>query len=149
MEKGALMAYDPSQIWLALRNLRPTLVLNVDYELALIDGTPQISAWNRTDVVQPTKTEIEAIDTDALLRSEATFLARDLLSQFIPDDFVRIQAAIASNPSLGLLWSSLLAQGEAPISAGSDRFKQGWKGMTATLGDGRAQKIAAAIGIPV
>jgi len=143
------MAYNPSQIWRALRSLHPNLVLNVDYELALIDGAPQISVWNRTDVAQPTKAEIETIDTDALLRSEATFLARDLLFQLTPDDYGRIQAAIVSNPSLGLLWTSLLAQGDAPISADSDRFKQGWAGMTVTLGDGRAQKIAAAIDIPV
>ena len=142
------MAYNPSQIWLALRSLHPELVLNVDYELALIDGAPQISVWNRTDIAQPTGAEIETVDTDALLRTQATFLARDLLAQLTPDDYARIQAAIGSSPALGLLWSSLLGQGEAPISAGSDRFKQGWAGMASALGNQRAQSIAAAVGIP-
>jgi hypothetical protein len=142
------MAYHPSQIWLAMQSLHPKLVLNVDYELALIEGAPQISGWKRSDVAQPTQAEIEAVDTDALLRSQSTFLARNLLAQLTADDYARIQTAIGSSPALGLLWSSLLGQGEAPISASSDRFKQGWAGMTLVLGNQRAQTIAAAVGIP-
>jgi hypothetical protein len=100
-------------------------------------------------VAQPTLAEIAAVDTEALLRQQMTFVARDMLAQLTPDDYARIQAAIASNAALGLLWAALLGQGEAPISVGSDRFRQGWSGVTSALGEDRARAIAAEIGIPV
>ncbi len=77
-----------------------------------------------------------------------TFLARDLLAKFTPEDSAAIFSATNASAPLGLLWASLLAQGDAPISANSERFLQGWAGLSAALGDERAAAIAAAVGIP-
>jgi hypothetical protein len=144
------MAYNPAQILRAVESLRPGLRLQIDFELAdLNDGEgPFISAWKRQDVSKPTKAEIEAVDTDALARAGVTFLARDLLSQLTASDYINILQATASSATLGLLWASLLAQGDAPIAVSSDRFKRGWSGMAQALGDARADAIARAIGIP-
>lgn len=144
------MAYDPAQILQAVESLRPGLQLQVDFELAdLNDGNgPFISVWKRHDVAQPTKQEIQAVDTEALARAEVTFLARDLLSQLTASDYINIMQATASSPTLGLLWASLLAQGDAPISVSADRFKLGWSGMSQALGFERAGAIAQVIGIP-
>jgi hypothetical protein len=79
---------------------------------------------------------------------EPSFLARDLMAQLTPDDYGAIQAAIASSTPLGLLWASLLAQGEAPVMSSSTRFQQGWAGLKVALGDARAAAIGSAIGIP-
>ena len=79
---------------------------------------------------------------------EPSFLARELLAQLTPSDYSAIQTAVASNASLGLLWAALLAQGDAPIQASSQRFQAGWAGLTAALGATRAAAIAEAVGIP-
>jgi len=144
------MAYNPAQILLAVESLRPGLQLQIDFELAdLNDGNgPFVSAWKREDVAEPTKAEIEAVDTDALAQAGATFLARDLLSRLTVDDYINIMRATGSSPALGLLWVSLLAQGDAPIAVSADRFKQGWIGMSQALGTERADAIAQAIGVP-
>jgi hypothetical protein len=76
-----------------------------------------------------------------------SFLARDLLAQLTVDDYAAITSAIASNAALGLLWASLLAQGEQPISTGSARFTPGWAGLAAAIGATRAKVVAAALGI--
>jgi hypothetical protein len=145
------MAYNARDILLAVRNLRPGLANAFDFDLTdHQDGNgPAISAWYRSDVAQPSQAEIEAVDTDALVKAQATFLARDLLAQLSPADYVNIQDAIGGSPALGLLWSSLLAQGEAPISVSSERFKQGWTTLSKTLGADRSATIAKAVGIPV
>ncbi len=143
------MAYQSKDYVLALTSLCPGLAVNVDFEVSDHGSGPFISRWERADLTQPTLAEIESVDTDALLREQATFAARDLMAQLVPDDYARIQSAIASSPALGLLWSALLAQGEAPISVGSDRFKQGWTGMMAALGEARARTIADALRIQV
>ncbi len=143
------MAYHPKDIVLALKSLHPSLAANVDFEVSDHGDGPFISRWEREDLAQPTAAEIEAVDTDALLQQQVTFVARDMLAQLTPDDYARIQAAIASSAALGLLWAALLGQGEAPISVGSDRFRQGWVGMMSALDKDRAHAIACAIGIPV
>lgn len=143
------MAYHPKDFVLALTSLRPGLVANVDFEVSDHGEGPFISRWERADVAQPTVPEIEAVDTDALLQSQLTFVARDMLAQLTPDDYARIQAAIASSAAFGLLWAALLGQGEAPISVGSDRFRLGWAGMTTALGTDRTRAVASALGIPV
>ena len=142
------MAYHSKDFVLALTSLRPGLTVNADFEVSDSGDGPFICRWERADVPQPTTMEIEAVDTDVLLQQQATFVTRDMLAQLTPDDYARIQSAIASNAALGLLWAALLGQGEAPISVGSDRFKQGWTGMMSALGHDRAQAIAAALGIP-
>lgn len=143
------MAYHPKDFTLALTSLRPGLVGNVDFEVSDHGSGPFISRWERTDLAQPSLEEIESVDTDALILQRATFAARDLLAQLQPDDYARIQAAIASSPALGLLWSALLAQGEAPISVAADRFRQGWTGLMSALGETRARAVADALRIPV
>jgi hypothetical protein len=143
------MAYHSADFVLALTSLRPGLAANVDFEVSDHGDGPFISRWERADVSQPTAVEIATVDTDALLRQQMTFVARDMLAQLTPDDYARIQAAITSSAALGLLWAALLGQGEAPISVGSERFRLGWGGMTSALGKDRAEAIASAIGIPV
>ncbi|QPF93775.1 XkdW family protein [Bradyrhizobium commune] len=143
------MAYHPKDFVLALAALRPGLARNIDFEVSDHGDGPFISRWERTDVAQPTAAEVAAVDTDALLQQQVRFVAREMLAQLTPDDYVRIQLAITSNAALGLLWAALLGQGEAPISVGSDRFRQGWAGMTSALGSDRSHAIAAAIGILV
>ena len=145
------MAYNSKQILLAVEHIRPGLKLGEDFELADHgDGNgPFISAWNRDDLAAPTKAEIEEVDTDALLKDQTRFFARDLVAQLTADDYTNIARATNSRPALGLLWAALLAQGDAPISISADRFKQGWTGMSQALGAGRASAIAHALGIPV
>lgn len=142
------MAYHPKDFVLALTSLRPGLAANVDFEVSDHGDGPFISRWERADPSPPTAAEIAAVDTDALLQRQMTFVARDMLAQLTPDDYAKIQAAIVSNAALGLLWAALLGQGEAPISVGSDRFRLGWDGMMSALGKDRAHAIASAIGIP-
>ncbi len=90
-------------------------------------------------------------DDDILTRAAQppgpTFLARDLLAQLTTDDYAAITAAVAGSAPLGLLWASLLGQGDAPIATDSARFQQGWAGLTAALGQQRAGEIATALGL--
>ncbi|MBR0756601.1 hypothetical protein JQ604_30865 [Bradyrhizobium jicamae] len=142
------MAYNPSQILSAVLSLRPGLEVHADFELAdRNDGRgPFIAVWNRADVAQPSQAEIEAVDTQTLAGAEQTVSSQDLMAQFTPDDATRIQAAIASNASLWLLWQSLTAQRDPMLVAGA-RFQQGWQALVAVLGADRAAKIAAALTI--
>ncbi|MGY3589357.1 XkdW family protein [Bradyrhizobium sp. USDA 4350] len=60
--------YRPERFIDAVRSLRPGIDPRTDF-LAVdhSDGNgPQIAAWYRADVTQPTQAEIEAVDTDAL-----------------------------------------------------------------------------------
>jgi hypothetical protein len=141
------MAYQPGQILLAMQALRPGLVNNVDFELAVTDGAPFISVWNRTDVAQPTQAEIEAVDTDALLAPK-TVLAQDLMAQFTADDAAKIQSAIAGNVSFWLLWSALQAQKD-PMVIANARFRSGWAALVQVLGASRMAAIATALGIAI
>lgn len=84
---------------------------------------------------------------DPAAKPPAKFFARDLLAQLVPDDYAAIQAAIAESSPLGLLWASLLAQGDAPVSTGSARFQQGWTALSQVLGTERAAAIAASLGL--
>jgi hypothetical protein len=70
------------------------------------------------------------------------------MALFTPSDYQAIMSSIATNAELGLLWSSLLAQGDAPISVMSERFLSGWAGLKQALGETRAGDISAALGIP-
>lgn len=76
------------------------------------------------------------------------FIARDLVALLSPEDYAAIQTAVAQNPALGLLWSSLLVQGEVPIQATAERFLAGWAGLKAAIGEERASAIGRALGIP-
>jgi len=76
------------------------------------------------------------------------FFARDFFSQLTPDEFAALQITVSGNPALGLLWASLLAQGDAPILPSSPRFQQGWAVLINALSPERAAEIATALGIP-
>lgn len=78
--------------------------------------------------------------------SDPAFLARDLLALLTPDNYTAIQTAIAGSAALGLLWASLLAQGDAPIVTTADRFVAGWAGLVGALGAERCGELAAALG---
>jgi hypothetical protein len=75
------------------------------------------------------------------------FVARTLLAQLSAEDYQRIVVATQQSAPLGLLWASLLAQGDAPIKTESERFQKGWRGLAAALGAERATAIAAALDI--
>lgn len=87
-----------------------------------------------------------------------SFVARDMLALLTPGDRIAIDRALrVRDPATGdlavqaaamvLLWESLQAQGDAPISATAERFLAGWAGLSSALGDERAGEIAAALGI--
>ena len=143
------MAYNPAQILLVVLSLRPNLEVNVDFELAdLNDGNgPFISAWHRQDVPQPTQSEIESVDTDALALAERPVMPQDLMKQLTVDDSAKIQAAIASSPQLWLLWYSMMAQKD-PMFFGNERFQAGWVALGQVLGADRIAQIAVRLGIP-
>jgi len=75
-----------------------------------------------------------------------SFLARDFFAELTVADFTALKAAIAANDALALLWASLQAQGEAPISTAALRFQSGWAGLRQALGEARADEIATALG---
>jgi hypothetical protein len=75
-----------------------------------------------------------------------SFLARDLLAQLTTADLTAIEGATAANTDLRLLWIKLRAQGEKPVIASGDSFAQGWAGLTAAIGAGRAGDLADALG---
>jgi len=76
----------------------------------------------------------------------ASFLARDFFAALTVADFTAVKTAIAANDAVGLLWASLQAQGEAPISTAAPRFQSGWTGLRQALGEARANEIATALG---
>lgn len=140
------MAYNSKQIPFAVEHTR-SLKLGEGFGLAdRGDGIgPFISAWSRDNHAAPMKAENEEVDTDALLKDQSSFLARELTA----DDYTSIARATSSSPALGRLWAALFAEGDARISIYADRFKQGRAGMSQALGAERASAIAHAIGIPV
>lgn len=89
-------------------------------------------------IVQPYLDAHRAAATDA-------FLARDLIARLTPDDYAKIQTAIASSSAAGLLWANLLAQADAPISRKSDRAKAGFAALRSILGDTRVDAIDAGL----
>src|SRR5712671_6084445 len=78
------------------------------------------------------------------LTDPVSFLARDFFAELTIADFTAIRTAVAANDGLALLWASLQAQGEAPISTAAPRFQSGWAGLRQTLGEARANEIATA-----
>lgn len=77
------------------------------------------------------------------------FVARDLVALLTADDYANIAAATTSNPAMGLLWSGLLAQGDAPILVSSERFIAGLAGLKTGLGTDRVIEIFNALGIEI
>jgi hypothetical protein len=77
-----------------------------------------------------------------------SFLAREFFALLTVADFSAIRNAVASNDALGLLWASLQAQGEAPISSTAERFLAGWAGLKQALPAERSSAIASSLGIP-
>lgn len=69
-----------------------------------------------------------------------------IMAEFTTDDVVAIQAAIASNPQLWLLWNAFLAQRD-PMSLVSERFLAGWNALVAILGAERMATIATNLDI--
>lgn len=87
-----------------------------------------------------------------------SFVGRDMLALLTPSDRIAIDRSLrVRDPQTGdltpaaaglvLLWESLQAQGDAPISVTSERFLTGWAGLSAALGEQRATEIAVALGI--
>lgn len=74
------------------------------------------------------------------------FVGRDLLAQLTPTDYAAVAAATTGNATFGLLWASLLGQGDAPILTNSPRFQSGWAALQQVLGAERAAAIASALG---
>ena len=139
--------YRPEQFVAALLSLCPTLVPRVDFEVTNDGSGPVITAWFRPDVTQPTQTQIEAVDTDALKVSQAV-LPQDLMAQFTTADAALIQAAVTSNVQFWLLWSAMIAQRD-PMGTSNVRFLAGWSALIQVLGQPRMDAIAAALNITI
>lgn len=77
----------------------------------------------------------------------SSFVAHTLIDALTVSDLETIEGATAASPPLRLLWVRLRARGTAPVETGSDAFRQGWAGLTASLGQQRAAELAAALGI--
>jgi hypothetical protein len=139
---------DPRFISLAMASLYPDLQVGVDYELAdFQDGEgPRISFWHRADIPQPTKEQIEAVDTAPLFRDRTPVLPQELMKLLTVDDVIKIQSAIASSPQLWLLWYSMMAQKD-PMFFGNERFQAGWVALGQVLGADRIAQIAVRLGI--
>ncbi|UFW75514.1 XkdW family protein [Bradyrhizobium sp. WU425] len=95
------MAYNPADILLAVLSIHPGLQANVDFELAdHQDGRgPIISVWNRLDLMQPTKEEIEAVDTDALVSLgpvPQTISDRQFFQQLAAESIVSKEEALSA-----------------------------------------------------
>ncbi|UGA46806.1 hypothetical protein HU230_0012485 [Bradyrhizobium quebecense] len=92
--------YHPEYFVTALLSIQPSLNPREDFTV-VNDGTgPKISAWNRTDITQPTQAAIEAVDTDTLLAAQA-----------VPQTVTPLQARLA------LLGAGLLDQVTAAVNA--------------------------------
>jgi hypothetical protein len=85
----------------------------------------------------------------SFLTPASSFKAREFFALLTADDFTAIATATAGSASLGLLWASLQAQGEAPIYTSSSRFQAGWAAIVSTLGSDRAAQIAQALKITI
>lgn len=142
------MAYHPAQFVLAVQSLRPGTKPLVDFMASDEGAGPFISAWLRADVNQPTAAEIEAVDTDALLKAPQSILSQDLMAQFTAADAAAIQAAVASNAQFWLLWSAMQAQKD-PMIVTNARFLAGWNALVQVLGQARMDAIATALGVSV
>lgn len=141
------MAFDPTKFVLAVQSLCPELSPRVDFDVTN-DGTgPVISGWYRSDIVQPTQSQILAVNTDALSAPQS-ILPQDLMAQFTPDDATKIQAAIAGNVSFWLLWQSFTTQRD-PMLITNARFLAGWSALVQILGQARMSAIATALGVSV
>lgn len=123
----------------ALNALRPGATFNLragdDYDgLEWLDGSvkptaQQVSDWLMVNPIKP------------------SFVARDLLDLLTTDDLAAIRTTIASNVSLDLVWTRMTGRGDKPISTGSPDFAAGWAGLTAALGQTRADELAEALGL--
>lgn len=144
------MAYNPGDMVVAILSLCPGLRNTVDFEVAdLGDGNgPFLAHWYNKSVAQPTKAQIEAVDTDALIAAQATVLPQDIVAQLTADDMTKIQAAISSDATKALLWYAMVAQRD-PMVVGNARFRAGWAALLSVLGQDRLNAIAAALGVTV
>lgn len=79
--------------------------------------------------------------------SAPAFVARDLIDILTIADLEAIEAAVAENAALRLLWLRLRSRGEKPVATDTAAFAQGWAGFAAALGQERAAEIAAVLGI--
>lgn len=91
------MSYDQTKILAAVMSLRPNAVPGVDFELASIDGVNQISVWLSETIVQPTQTEIEAINTDLLVPVPQVITDYQFFLQLHIQGIISEQEAIDSN----------------------------------------------------
>ncbi|MEZ5785245.1 MAG: hypothetical protein R3D62_01870 [Xanthobacteraceae bacterium] len=106
----------------------PESLSNADYRDLLASGVP-------------------IADAEPAPAVEPSFVARDLLDLLTTDDLAAIQTTIAGDASLDLLWLRMTGRGDKPISTCSPDFTAGWAGLTAALGQSRADELAASLGI--
>ena len=77
-----------------------------------------------------------------------TVASQDLIAQFTVADYSAITTPITANPSFGLLWSALQAQG-GPMIVTNARFLAGWSALVTVLGQARMTAIASALNVTV
>jgi hypothetical protein len=78
-----------------------------------------------------------------------TILSQDLITQLLPADQVKINAAIAGDSTgrMSLLWNSMVSRRD-PMDISSTRFQTGWQTLVSVLGQARMNDIATAMGRP-
>jgi hypothetical protein len=104
------MAYNSSQLDLAVQHLCPGLEVNVDYELNDIGHGPFVGQWHTTKYEQPTQEQLAQVDTDALL-AQAN----------IPQTVSPRQARLA------LFAAGMLDQAQAAVDAAGGATKITWE----------------------
>lgn len=130
----------------AIKYLHPSANFATDVILEDHGDGPTLVAWP-FDVPPPSDEEVAALVPALDAANAPTFLAQDMLALLTDADCSAIQQAITGNSSLWRMWQSLVAQRD-PISTDSDRFRQGWGGLKAVLGDMRCSLLASQLGIP-
>lgn len=103
--------------------------------------------WNWLDLASAEDLLERGITVEEIAEpAKASFLSQELLAQLSPADINAIQSTIAANPSMLLLWYSMLAQRDE-MHVGNDRVKAGWTALVAVLGKPRMDEVAAALRI--
>lgn len=121
--------------------------------VAPIDGVSIDTEENVTVHFLPDATDTQKQAANDILASfdrrnvvVPSFVARDLLDLLTTADLAAIKATVALDVNLDLLWTRMTGRGDKPISTDSPDFAAGWAGLTAALGQSRADEISKALG---
>jgi hypothetical protein len=91
---------------------------------------------------------LATVDPDSYVAPPVSFRAGDMIDLLTTADLVAIEAAVAGNVDLRLLWVRLRSRGDKLVATDAEAFVQGWAGLKQALGATRSAEIAAVLGIP-